>query len=77
MSERSIQYRIEMYSKELKKTFDHKFYIKPSCNYIDVLKQFVDILESYNLEITPDCLDAIIIGGRNPKEQKILLERVI
>lgn len=74
--ERQVQYRIQMYDRKLDKTFDHKFYINPSANYIDVLKQFIDILISYNLEITPDCLDAIIIGGRNPKEQKILLERV-
>ena len=59
MTDKLIQYRIQMYNKELQKTFEHKFYIKPSANYIDVLKQFIDILYSYNLEITAECLDAI------------------
>lgn len=76
MSEKLIQYRIQMYSKELKKTFDSKFYIKPDSDYIAVLEQFIDILKGYNLEIDAKTLDAIILGNRNPREERIILERV-
>lgn len=77
MSEKSVQYSISMYNKENKQTFAHKFYIKPESDYIAVLEQFIDILKSYNLEIDAKTLDAIVIGNRNPREQRIILERVI
>ena len=75
--ERQVQYSISMYNKENKQTFTHKFYIKPDSDYIAVLEQFIDILKSYNLEIDAKTLDVIIVGNRNPKEQRILLERVM
>lgn len=76
MSEKQVQYAIKMYNKENQKSFDHKFYIKDISDYIAVLEQFIDILKGYNLEIDAKTLDVIIVGNRNPKEQRIILERV-
>lgn len=76
MSKKSIQYSISMYNKNNKQTFTHKFYIKPESDYIAVLEQFIDILKGYNLEIDAKTLDAIILGNRNPREERIILERV-
>lgn len=77
MSKKLIQYSIKMFSKELDKTFEDKFYIDPDDNYLNVLREFVNILEQYNLEITPEQLDVIIINSGNPNEQRVLLEKVI
>jgi len=77
MSKKLTQYSIKMFTKELDETFEDKFYIDPDDNYLNVLKQFLNILERYNLEITPKQLDVIIINSGNPNEQRVLLERVV
>ena len=77
MSKKLTQYSIKMFSKELDKTFEDKFYIDSDDSYLNVLKQFLNILEQYNLEITPKQLDVIIINSGNPNEQRVLLERVV
>ena len=77
MSKKLTQYSIKMFSKELDKTFEDKFYIDSDDSYLNILKQMVNILEKYNLEITPKQLDVIIINSGNPNEQRVLLERVV
>lgn len=76
MSKKSIQYSISMYDRENKQTFSHKFYIEPNSDYVEILKQFINELKNYDLEIDTESLDLIIVGNRNPRESRILLERV-
>jgi hypothetical protein len=71
-----VQYKIEMYDKNLQQTFTHKFYIEEDACFITVLRQLLDILKDYNLEIDAKTMTAFIIGNRNPKETHIIMERI-
>jgi hypothetical protein len=71
-----IQYVIKMHDKLHTETFEENFYINSNINYIEVLKQLIKVLERYNLDISTDNLFTLVVGGNNPKEEVILVERV-
>jgi len=70
------QYVIKMHDKLHTETFEENFYINNNTNYIEVLKQLINVLERYNLDISTNNLFALVVGGNNSKEEVILLERV-
>jgi len=70
------QYVIRMHDKFHTETFEEYFYIDNNTNFIGILKQLINVIEKYNLNISADNLFALVIGGSNPHEEVILLERV-
>jgi hypothetical protein len=70
-----LKYVITLYDKDKKETFRLPFYLEENSNYRTVLLQMVDELRNYNLEIDTNNMTMILLSGKNPRENTILLER--
>ncbi len=73
-----MRFKLTFHDNNKQPTFNDYIYIdaNDTTDYTIILKQLIDKLKSYNVDISTESIALLIFGGRSPTESSILLERV-